>query len=59
MKFKRIINTQYFIPLFNFEMLDKLAYNVRGLLLWGIVAVSAPAQSLIKETIFYFKSKTV
>jgi len=29
--------------------------NVQGLLLWGIVAVSAPAQSLIKETNFYLK----
>jgi len=28
------------------------------LLLWGIVAVSALAQNLIKETNFYFKSKT-
>jgi len=32
--------------------------NVEGLLLWGIVAVSAPVQNLIKETNFYFKSKT-
>jgi hypothetical protein len=36
----------------------KLATNVAGLLLWGIVAVSAPAQNLIKETNFYFKSET-
>jgi len=35
-----------------------IAYNVAGLLLWGIVAVSAQLQNLIKETIFYFKSKT-
>jgi len=34
-----------------------MAANVQGLLLWGIVAVSAPAQNLIKETNFYFKSK--
>jgi len=32
--------------------------NVQGLLLWGIVAVSAQPQSLIKETNFYFKSET-
>jgi len=30
---------------------------VEGLLLWGIVAVSALAQNLIKETIFYLKRK--
>jgi len=35
-----------------------MAGNVQGLLLWGIVAVSAPAQNLIKETNFYFKSRT-
>jgi len=35
-----------------------MAANVQGLLLWGIVAVSAPAQNPIKETNFYFKSKT-
>jgi len=35
-----------------------IAANVAGLLLWGIVAVSAPAQNLIKETNFYFKSET-
>jgi len=35
-----------------------IAANVQGLLLWGIVAVSAPVQTLIKETNYYFKSKT-
>jgi len=35
-----------------------IAPNVAGLLLWGIVAVSAQLQTLIKETNFYFKSKT-
>jgi len=36
----------------------RVAYNVQGLLLWGIVAVSARLQNLIKETNFYFKSET-
>jgi len=40
------------------EESHNIAANVAGLLLWGIVAVSAPAQNLIKETNFYFKSKT-
>jgi hypothetical protein len=31
---------------------------VKGLLLWGIVAESARPESLIKETIFYFKRVT-
>jgi hypothetical protein len=35
-----------------------MAHNVQGLLLWGIVAVSAQPKSLIKETNYYFKSKT-
>jgi len=35
-----------------------IATNVQGLLLWGIVAVSARLQNSIKETNFYFKSKT-
>jgi len=35
-----------------------VAGNVKGLLLWGIVAESAPAQNLIKGTNFYFKSET-
>jgi hypothetical protein len=35
-----------------------MTHNVAGLLLWGIVAVSARLQNLIKETNFYFKSKT-
>jgi len=43
---------------FETECLLKITANVAGLLLWGIVAVSAQPQSLIKETTFYFKSKT-
>jgi len=35
----------------------RIAANVAGLLLWGIVAVSARLQNLIKETNFYFKYK--
>jgi len=30
---------------------------VAGLLLWGIVAESAPAQTLIKETNYYLNRK--
>jgi len=39
-------------------MLHAMAHNVQGLLLWGIVAESAPAQNLIKETNFYFNCET-
>jgi len=39
-------------------MLHTMAHNGQGLLLWGIVAVSATVQNLIKETNFYFKSET-
>jgi len=35
----------------------KITANVQGLLLWGIVAVSAPAANLIKETNNYLKRK--
>jgi len=35
----------------------KITHNVAGLLLWGIVAVSAQPKSLIKETNFYLKRK--
>jgi len=35
-----------------------MAANVQGLLLWGIFAVSAQPQNLIKGTNFYVKSKT-
>jgi len=34
---------------------NSTAANGQGLLLWGIVAVSAQLQSLIKETNFYLK----
>jgi len=37
--------------------LVSIAYNVRGLLLWGIVAVSARLQNPIKETNYYLKRK--
>jgi len=37
----------------------KITANVQGLLLWGIVVVSARLQNLIKETNFYFKVKPV
>jgi len=37
----------------------RIAPNVQGLLLWGIVAVSAPAQNLIKETNFYLNVKPI
>jgi len=36
---------------------DTITANVQGLLLWGIVAVSAPAANLIKETNNYLKRK--
>jgi len=36
-----------------------MAANVQGLLLWGIVAVSAPVQNLIKETNFILNVKPI
>jgi len=38
--------------------LPVMGHKVQGLLLWGIVAVPAPAAKPIKETDFYFKCKT-
>jgi len=40
-------------------MSHRIAYNVAGLLLWGIVAVSAQPQSLIKETNFILNVKLI
>jgi len=60
LQFKNRIAQQYNInKAFAWLIEDNLevAGNVDGLLIWGIVAVSTPAENLIKETNFYLKSK--
>jgi len=52
---KKFFSFLFKLTVLKFWCVIQIAPNVEGLLLWGIVAVSAPVQNLIKETNFYFK----